>query len=235
MSFVLGNAGRVLVDDLSWSGFVRGWSFSTQRSVHDVTVLTNTARAYIPGLVEASFELDGLWDPTPDLEGSTYRTSGIVPFSIMPDGITIGNPAYIGSAMGAEVAAESPVDEITKLAVSATISGPLERGVVLKPLSAISSSGSEAGVDNGSSTSGGGRAVLHVTANTRDGGSTLKIEHSSDGSTWSDLMTFAVVPASTTTSESKEVTGTVNRHIRATSTVGGTTGSITHTVSFARR
>jgi hypothetical protein len=62
-----------------------------------------------------------------------------------------------------------------------------------------------------------------------------KIQHSTDNSTWADLVTFA---ASTAVGfERVEVAAgtTVNRYLRAIRTFGGTTTSITSAVAFARR
>jgi hypothetical protein len=92
-------------------------------------------------------------------------------------------------------------------------------------------------VDNTAPSTNGGVAHLHVTANTRNGATTFKVQHSTDNSTWVDLVTFTSVTAATTGAQRVEVASgtTVQRHLRAQATTAGTTGSITYTVSFARR
>ena len=76
-----------------------------------------------------------------------------------------------------------------------------------------------------------------MPVNTRNGTVTMKIQHSTDNSTFVDLVTFTVVGSTTTTQERIVVAAgtTVNRYLRAQSTVAGTTGSITPIVAFARR
>jgi L-alanine-DL-glutamate epimerase-like enolase superfamily enzyme len=78
-------------------------------------------------------------------------------------------------------------------------------------------------------------AYLHVTANSRTAGSVFKVQHSSDNTTFADLITFATVATTLTGAEKIEVTGTVNRYVRASFAPGGSTGSITYSLAFARR
>ena len=76
---------------------------------------------------------------------------------------------------------------------------------------------------------------LSVPANTRNGNVTVKIQASADNSTFTDLVTFAVVTSTTKTSERVEVAGTVARYLRVSYTVAGSTGTATPTVAFSRR
>ena len=92
-----------------------------------------------------------------------------------------------------------------------------------------------AAVDNAASSANGGFAILHVPINTVGGGiTTIKVQHSADDITYADLITFTTVAASTTTSELKAVSGTVNRYLRATASTAGSSGAITYMLSFAR-
>jgi hypothetical protein len=85
-------------------------------------------------------------------------------------------------------------------------------------------------VDNGASTANGMRANLHVTAVTGTGG-TVKVQHSSDNSTWVDFHTFTAATAAT--SQTKTATGTVNRYLRSVITPAGSSG-LTCVVGAAR-
>ena len=78
-------------------------------------------------------------------------------------------------------------------------------------------------------------ANLHVTANTGNGSTTIKLQHSSDNSTFADLITFTVVSAGTQASEQKSVSGTINRYKRVNVADNGSTGSITYSLATSRR
>ncbi len=94
--------------------------------------------------------------------------------------------------------------------------------------------GNLSSVDNSASSANGGAATLHIPANTVNGNTTIKVQHSANNSTWADLITFTNVAASTATSEIKAVSGTVNRYLRATASTAGSSGSITFMIAFAR-
>jgi hypothetical protein len=78
---------------------------------------------------------------------------------------------------------------------------------------------------------------LHVVTNSHDGDLVVKVQHSSDNSTWVDLLTFATVATTVTSSERKEVAAatTVDQYLRVTYTMAGSTGSVSFLVSFGRR
>lgn len=89
-----------------------------------------------------------------------------------------------------------------------------------------------ADLDNGASSAFGAQAYLQVTAFTGTD-ATVKVQHSADNSTWSDLITFTQVTAAPA-SQRLAVSGTVDRYVRvSTVTTGGFT-SATFAVAFAR-
>jgi len=120
---------------------------------------------------------------------------------------------------------------------SGTVGG-LDGGVLLAASQTITATVANTGVDNAAASTNGGVAHLHVTTNTRNGAITVKVQHSSNNSTWADLFTFTATTSATTTSERIEVAaGTaVNRYLRANvSGFAGSSGTATITVGFARR
>jgi hypothetical protein len=129
----------------------------------------------------------------------------------------------------------SPVADVVAISAEVQADGGLYSGVALTGLTAVSSTGTSASVDNTTATSNGALANLHVTDNTRDGATTIKVQDSADGLAWADLITFTSVSASATVGESITSTGTVNRYLRAEHTLAGSSGSVTFHVSVARR
>ena len=82
----------------------------------------------------------------------------------------------------------------------------------------------------------GADLYLHLVANTLNAGSvTVKVQHSTNGSSWADLATFTSANFGTVTSEKKSVAGTVNRYLRAVVTISGAaSGNLQLTVSACR-
>lgn len=154
---------------------------------------------------------------------------------MLVDGTAVGRSGSSAQARQTSYEVTSPVGDVVSASMEVQADGGIDRGVVLAGLSAVTSAGQGASVDNTSGTTGGGVAYLHVSGNTRDGSSTFKVQHSADNSTFVDLLTFTAVSGSTTGGERIAVNGTVNRYVRAAHTPGGSSGSVTYTITFARR
>jgi hypothetical protein len=84
------------------------------------------------------------------------------------------------------------------------------RGVVLAPLAAYSNGQNTTGFDGGAASSNGIVANLHVLS--AGGSTTVKIQHSTDNSSWTDLVTFTT--GAVQFCEHKTTTGTVHRYLR---------------------
>lgn len=110
---------------------------------------------------------------------------------------------------------------------------PLEFGVLLADAT-ITANGNQSSVDNAAGTTAGGVGFLHILDVSSGDAITVKVQHSTDNSSWSDLLTFALT-GSTVGSERKEVSGTVNRYIRASYTVTGSSISFPIAVAFCRK
>ena len=166
-----------------------------------------------------------------DILGSD--TSGKAAVSVyLGDADAVGDTGYLTSdAVVSKWAAPISIGDLIK--VSATLKGNGRlglNGVLLHVLGADSTSANGTSVDNAASSANGGRANLHVTAATGTGG-TVKIQHSTNNSTWVDLVTFTASTAASC--QTSTVTGTVNRYLRAISTINSTS-SVTFVAGFAR-
>lgn len=83
--------------------------------------------------------------------------------------------------------------------------------------------------DSGSGTSNGLQAYLHVSSFTGTS-VTVKVQHSTNGTAWSDLLSFTAATGIGT--ERKSVTGTVNRYLRVVTS--GTFSDATFCVNAVR-
>lgn len=217
-----------------------------ERSLGTTTSVLDLGYRGIPGLMEGALNLQGSFDDVPgvgvgahDVIQSTIGVDNGALATGCPSGFAIGNPAFICNGDPSSYSVESAISDAVKFRFEATGNDGIDWGVVLHANDAVGlGTVNDTSVDNTaalSPTLNGGVAALHVSAVSGTGSptATVKIQHSTDNITFPDLITFTAATAKTF--EYKTVTGTVNRYIRASVTVTGTTPSFTFLVSFARR
>lgn len=162
-----------------------------------------------------------------------------VPFTCAPGlGFNPGKVCYMAPGLASKLSTTTPVAGVIGVTGSLDADGGFSYGVVLSPKADVTATPTPISVDNGVSTSTGGAGHLHVDGrSTLNGTVTALIQHSTDGVTWVDLITFAVVPAATGSGERIELSdgATISRYVRATITLAGTTGSAAIRVALTRR
>jgi hypothetical protein len=240
MSFVHGKNTVVLFNATNMSGFLKEASTSNSVETADVTAFGASAKAYIVGLKDGTVSLTGMFDGTagatdPIFQAALGGSTGVL--SVFPSGSSIGSRGITAAFHETSYNLSSPVGDVVSASAEVQATGGVDGAVSLHALGAETSTGTTTSHDGAASSSNGGSAVLHVTANDRDDSTTIKIQHSADNSTWADLATFSVVSTSSTTYEQVIVASgsTVNRYLRASHTLAGSSGSITYQASFARR
>lgn len=207
----------------------------------DVTVYGQDGHSFVAGLETGSLSIDGHLDNVATAGGqdatsdAALQASAASVITVGENGLVLGNRVFMIEARETNYAVSSPVADKVSFSASWQSEGQVDHGVSLRDLTATSATGQGTNVDNTASTPGGAAASLHVTSNTRNGTTIVKVQHSVDNSVWVDLITFTTVTASTTTAQKAAVTGTVNRHLRAQYTIAGSTGSVTFAVAAARR
>lgn len=238
MAFVHSKNSRVLVNDGHLSGTINGYTVGHSRQLSDVTTVLDDGARWLPGLLGGSLALRGLFDSA---AGSVHaKVSAAVGVdngllvTVLPDGFTIGKPAFIAVTDLEGYTVDASVAEAVTVAVDAAPDDGVDWGVCQHAHGAETATGNSTSVDATASTTGGGVASLHVTTvSGTTPSNTVKIQHSTDNSAWVDLITFTAATAAT--SERKTVTGTVNRYTRETHTISGTTPNFTYAAAFARR
>lgn len=224
------------------STYFNNGSVSSTVDTGETTTFLAGAKTYVAGMIDSKASLSGFFDGTAaavDAVLATALATDDAVFTYMPEGGVLGRRCYCGWATQTSYEVTSPVSDVVSVSTEVQGDGGLFSGVVLAVDTAVAAATTTNGtnVDNGALTSNGGLATLHVTANTRTGTATFKIQHSVDNSVWVDLATFTVVGVSSTTAERIAVAAgtTVNRHLRVQCVTAAGTGSITYTAAFARR
>lgn len=239
MAFIHGKNTGVLVGGGNLSAFFNEASASQDVETAETTTFGSSAKTYIIGLKDGTMSVSGMFDGAEDsvdeqIEAVLGAEAASVA-TIAPEGLTIGKTSYSCAARKTSYEISSPVGDVVSTSLSIQADGGIDRGLIVAANAAVTTSGQGTAQDNTTSSANGGVGFLHVTANTRNGASTFKVQHSSDNVTWADLVTFTNVSATTMTAERVAVTGTVNRYLRASHAPGGSTGSVTYTMAFARK
>lgn len=238
MAFRHGKNTALFYNGANLTSYFNEASVSQDVETAETTAFGNDAKTYITGLKDGTLSGSGMFDGAAGAVDQTL--SGVIGaaaadlVTLAPDGAVAGRRSYSMAARETSYEISSPVGDVVSISLEVQADGGVDRGILLAANSSVSASGQSAGQNNGAATTNGATAYLHVTANTRDGASTFKVQHSTDNVTFVDLVTFASVSASATGGEAVAVTGTVNQYVRSEHVPGGSSGSVTHTIALAR-
>jgi len=239
MAFIHGKTTSVLYNGTNLSAFFNEASMSQDVETAETTAFGDDAKTYITGLKDGTMSLSGMFDGAADAVDvvliSTLGATAADVATVVPAGLsTAGVSTYSAEVRETSYEISSPVSDVVAANAEVQATGGIDRGELLIGGSSITAVEQTTAIDNGSSTSNGGVGYVHVTANTRDDSSTFKVQDSADNITFADVLTFSSVSASATSGERVAVTGTVDRYVRAEATPGGSAGSLTYTMAFAR-
>lgn len=238
-TFRHGKKTAVLLNGTDMSPFLNEATTTQEIETAETTTFSDDDKTYIVGLADGTISTSGMFDSSAGASDAVLN--GLIgqednTFTVLPEGNTAGDRAILANGQLTSYEISSPVADVIAISAEVQADGGLLHGVSLaSAVNTGSASAVTTGVDNGAATTSGGLYNLHVTANTRDGASTIKVQHSSDNVTYADLVTFTNVSASATGGESITSTGTVNQYLRTLSTLAGASGSITYHVAAARR
>lgn len=136
MAFSAGtNAVLMLHDGTSLvdvSQYLTTAGINRQRDMYDVTTLGDNDREFIAGLRNATFGLDGKFDPTMDgLLAGGLAASASRAFEYYPAGTPVGatKPKYSGSYFVGSYDLETPVDAEATFSAEIQFTGAITRAV----------------------------------------------------------------------------------------------------------
>jgi hypothetical protein len=244
MAFIPGYASKVLANDATVCTTVNSWTATHQRAGSEVTAmcqpLGNAGASYVPGLKSGSLAITGPQDSTGQglharIASSIGVDNGLI-VTLLPEGDAVGKWAIFAACDPTDWAIDASVTDAVAFSVSATADESIEMGYVLHPLAAETATGNGTAVDRGLGVTSalGLAASLHVTAYTGLTSATVKIQHSTDNSTWADLTTFNATTAIGAQLVKLAAGTTINRYLRSVLTVAGT-GSVTFLATVGPR
>lgn len=231
MSFVPANRSRVLAGSFSYSCYSRGFSLSSSIDMLEVSTLCDDAKAFIPGQESSTASFDLIFDTAQSTHAGTWSTAGNLPVTYLPEGTSVGDTAFLMDSIRTEYTVSSAVAATVDATLTTQTTGDTGYGRCLAS-GAVTADTDGSSVDNLAFTQNGAVAHLHVTAYSGLTSNAIRLEHSTNNSTWTTLASFTSVTG--TTSQRLAITGNVLRYVRVVDDVTGT-GSCTRTVALARR
>jgi hypothetical protein len=236
MAFIHGKGTAVLMGLYDITAYCDSFDCAQSLEPAETTVFSATAKAFIPGLRDGSVSLAGNADYAGGAIDDTLAgaiSGGQQVFTAAYGGLTIGNRARVALLRETNYAQSAPVgDKVTWSADLQPDGGVDGNAVILSGANAFTTTANLASVDNSAASTNGYAANIHVTAVNTLTSIVVKVQDSTDNSSWTDLVTFAT--ATGLTSEQKTGTGTVKRYLRVIcSAMTGTSATVT--VGFARR
>ena len=234
-----GRDTKVLLGKYDISAYLNEATPSMSIDTAETSTFGSSAKTYITGMNDGTVSLNGLFDGDAAAISAVFEdiiNNDLTPvITIAYDGgLTAGRDCTLATGKQTSYEIGAPVADVVSLSGELQVTGGLRQGIILAS-GAQSASTISTGIDNAALTTLGATANLHVTANTRNTATIIKVQHSVDNSTYVDLISFTSVGSTVITSETLTASGTVNRYLRANTTLTAGTGSITFTISTARR
>lgn len=238
MAFVHGSTGRLFANQYAISDTIAGWNFSHTRNASEVTTIADTGARFVPGLMSGQVTLRGPQDSVGRslhavLEAAKGSDNSLL-ITACPYGIAIGTFALTTLADIGEHAIDAAVADAVGFSASAMSDESVDMGFIVHALGAETVDGNGTSVDRLASSANGAVAVLHATAYSGLTNAAIKIQHSTDNSAWSDLVSFTTITAIGAERKLVAAATTVNRYVRVVTDVTGT-GSVTFLVTLAPR
>lgn len=249
MTYRHGKDTSVLLGSLDASIYLNNVDFPISVSVAETTTFKQNAKTYVAGHMDATAALSGFYDgavgtvsPVIDalVDGDTSHL-----LTYCPDGgAKVGRNAELASVILTGKSYSSPVASVTTIKVDGQATGGAFAGKVLNDDTTNTSSViTGTTVDDAALSSAGGFAHIHVPLNSRTTAIDVKVQHSTNGTTWVDLAQQTVPagvavdgthPFGQPTVYRVDIAGTINRYVRALITPTAGSGSYIAVVALAR-
>lgn len=122
-----GSKANLTINSIDYSSYLKDTGISRDIEEADTSTLGNTAKTYIPGLVDGSIPLSGMYDPTIDATLSGLVASAAVAFAYGPAGTTVGLPKYTGNVILSKYSIKTAVNGAATFDAEFKITGAVTR------------------------------------------------------------------------------------------------------------
>lgn len=232
-TFRHGTGTRILANQYNLGGILNDAGVEATVDTAETTVYGQNDKTYLAGHLDNTVTYKGLYDgaySTAALPRSRVHevihtalgsTGGTVN-TYGPEGDTIGRKAVLFNGAPDSFKFSSPISDAVKVEASQVMLSDLSRGEWLVAFASVATASTYATVDHGRLSTGGGAVHAHVVSYTSTGVWTWRVQHSSNGSAFTNLTTARNLNAATLYARIT-TTGTVKRYVKAvvSSVTGG--------------
>jgi len=237
-----GKSIQVLFHEIPFTSYLDSVGVSRERPPLETTTLGATDRTYVKGQRNGSMSFSGFYENTSiDALDNDYANDEN-PIISVNYGTAAGSRANMIYGSESTVAINGSVTELVRFDAEVNaVENAVEQGILLLPLTTATSTANGDIFDRGATATAPGGSISQLHVSTISGTlATLvvTVETDTDAAmlTPATVATFSTVTvAGGATAERKESAVTMERYVRATYTIGGSTPSVTLAVTFASR
>lgn len=215
-TFTHGLNTRLYLGGSDVSEFFKSASVDASKDTVETTAFGSTSKSYISSLRDATASLEGMFDGTASVGSdailrATLESPNNAAFAMFSEGDAAGKFGFGLYGIQTAYAISGSTDDVVQASAEIQSTTGAERLVSVAGKQSVAATGPLASVDNGAATTTGGVGYLFVFV---PGTSvTVKLQDSTDNSTWTDLLTFTA--ATSAQAQRLTVAGTVKRYLRA--------------------
>ena len=220
MSFFHGKSSRVYLNGNPMSSYMDNVGVNMSADTVETTTFIDTAKKYIMGLDNTVLTAEGFG------AGSTGEIDQYLQDAISTSGNdiwqwypseTVGMGGYGISGNNTQYDIKSSISGAVRIAATCQSNFGKESITCIRPLAVATASSSGASLNNTGKSTNGGAGYLYVSAtNTSD--AAIVIDHSSDGSSWETVATFAAAQIGAS-AQRVAITGEVRQYVKASCTL----------------
>jgi hypothetical protein len=232
MSFYHGKVAEIYLNGNQMSTYLDAISVPQSADTAEVTTFGDTAKKYVMGLKTATLQAEGFGaNSTSEVDqflDDVLSASENV-WVWYPASESAGTKGYGLKGYGTSREIKGSISGAVRLAVACQSNYGAESLKCVRAVTAATASSSGAALDNTAKSTNGGAGYLHVSA-TATSDAAIVIDHSSDGSSWETVVTFATAPLGAS-AQRVAITGEIRRYVKASCTL---TASCTFGVAINR-
>lgn len=236
MTFVPGFNSRFFVGSQRWSLYARSLQAGATIEQLDASSLEDVAQVFANGRITGTASMEMMLDMVGSGQFALATTWQATPqpLTLGFDGCDLADVVWMMLGNQSSCTVMSPLADLVQCNVSVQPDGLVDWGTVIEAETAITTDTTGTTRDQSAGSTNGGVAHLHVTGFSGLTSDAIILEHSTNGSAWSTLGTFATVTGVGSERLVIAPGTTVNRYLRISDDVTGT-GTCTRAVAFARR
>lgn len=240
MAFKDGRAARIWCNEVRASRFLTSFDLARQVGTEDVSVFEDDDKQFIALQTDADIGMEG------NVDGSTEQIHALLEtalgstspqaWTLCLDGPSVGSPAHLWPSFNSEFNVKSPAAGKVAVSGGSKPAGPVLVGKsLLSGITARTSTVASTPTTHSAAagSTGGATVHFHLTDASTLASITVKLQHSSNNGTYTDLATFTSTAVG---SQRSTVAGTIKKNVRAAITAfsGGAGKSVKIQVAFAR-